>query len=96
VIDGATSIKATDVGNGRTYTAKVVGYDKTHDVAVLQLQNASGLQTVTLSSDRPQTGQKVVALGNALGKGGTPRSSSGRINGLGQSITASDGGAAGL
>ena len=53
VIDGATSIKATDVGNGRTYTAKVVGYDKTHDVAVLQLQNASGLQTVTLSSPAP-------------------------------------------
>jgi S1-C subfamily serine protease len=93
VIDGATSIKATDVGNGRTYTAKVVGYDKTHDVAVLQLQNASGLQTVTLSSAAPQTGQKVVALGNALGKGGTPSVVSGRINGLGQSITASDQGA---
>jgi S1-C subfamily serine protease len=94
VIDGATSIKATDIGNGRTYTAKVVGYDKTHDVAVLQLQNASGLQTVTLSSASPQTGQKVVALGNALGKGGTPSVASGRINGLGQSITASDEGAA--
>ena len=94
VIDGATSIKATDIGNGRTYTAKVVGYDKTHDVAVLQLQNASGLQTVTLSSASPQTGQKVIALGNALGKGGTPSVVSGRINGLGQSITASDGGAA--
>jgi len=94
VIDGATSIKATDIGNGRTYTAKVVGYDKTHDVAVLQLQNASGLQTVTLSSTSPQTGQKVIALGNALGKGGTPSVVSGRINGLGQSITASDGGAA--
>jgi S1-C subfamily serine protease len=93
VIDGATSIKATDVGNGRTYTAKVVGYDKTHDVAVLQLQNASGLQTVTLSSAAPKTGQKVVALGNALGKGGTPSVVSGRINGLGQSITASDEGA---
>jgi len=93
VIDGATSIKATDVGNGRTYTAKVVGYDKTHDVAVLQLQNASGLQTVTLSSAGPQTGQKVVALGNALGKGGTPSVVSGRITGLGQSITASDEGA---
>jgi len=93
VIDGATSIKATDVGNGRTYTAKVVGYDKTHDVAVLQLQNASGLQTVTLSSAGAQTGQKVVALGNALGKGGTPSVVSGRINGLGQSITASDAGA---
>jgi S1-C subfamily serine protease len=93
VIDGATSIKATDVGNGRTYTAKVVGYDKTHDVAVLQLQNASGLQTVTLSSAGAQSGQKVVALGNALGKGGTPSVVSGRITGLGQSITASDQGA---
>jgi S1-C subfamily serine protease len=93
VIDGATSIKATDVGNGRTYTAKVVGYDKTHDVAVLQLQNASGLQTVALSSASPQAGQKVVALGNALGKGGTPSVVSGRITGLGQSITASDQGA---
>ena len=93
VIDGATSIKATDVGNGRTYTAKVVGYDKAHDVAVLQLQNASGLQTVTLSSAGPQTGQKVTALGNALGKGGTPSVVSGRITGLGQSITASDQGA---
>jgi S1-C subfamily serine protease len=93
VIDGATSIKATDVGNGRTYTAKVVGYDKTHDVAVLQLQNASGLQTITLSSAGPQTGQKVVALGNALGKGGTPSVVTGRITGLGQSITASDEGA---
>jgi S1-C subfamily serine protease len=93
VIDGATSIKATDVANGRTYTAKVVGYDKTHDVAVLQLQNASGLQTVTLSSAGPQTGQKVVALGNALGKGGTPSVVTGRITGLGQSITASDEGA---
>ena len=90
VIDGATSIKARDVGNGRTYTARVVGYDKSKDVAVLQLEGASGLATVTLSSSSPQTGQKVVALGNALGKGGTPSVATGRVTGLGQSITASD------
>jgi S1-C subfamily serine protease len=90
VIDGATSIKATDIGNGRTYTAKVVGYDKTHDTAVLQLEGASGLQTISLSSASPQTGQKVVALGNAGGKGGTPSEVTGRITGLNQSITASD------
>jgi S1-C subfamily serine protease len=90
VIDGSTSIKATDVGNGRTYTARVVGYDKAHDVAVLQLERASGLQTVTLSSGRPQTGQRVVALGNAGGKGGTPAVATGKVNGLDQSITASD------
>jgi S1-C subfamily serine protease len=90
VIDGATSIKATDVGNGRTYTAKVVGYDKTHDVAVLQLQNASGLQTVSLSSTGVAAGQKVVALGNAGGKGGTPSVATGTVTGTGRSITASD------
>jgi S1-C subfamily serine protease len=90
VIDGATSIKATDVGNGRTYAAKVVGYDKSHDVAVLQLEGASGLQTVTLSSSSPQNGQKVVALGNAGGKGGTPSVATGTVTGLDQSITASD------
>src|SRR5581483_10886876 len=41
VIKGATSIKAVDIGNGRTYTAKVVGYDTSHDIAVIQLQGAS-------------------------------------------------------
>ena len=90
VIDGATSIKVTDVGNGRTYTAKVVGYDKTRDVAVLQLVNASGLQTASLSSSGVQSGQKVVALGNAGGKGGTPSVATGKITGTGKTITASD------
>ena len=90
VIDGATSIKARDVGNGRTYTAKVVGYDKTRDVAVLQLVNASGLTTVSLSSSGVQSGQKVVALGNALGKGGTPSVATGKVTATGRTITASD------
>jgi S1-C subfamily serine protease len=94
VINGATSITARDIGNGRTYQAKVVGYDHGHDVAVLQLQGASGLQTVNLGdSGSASTGQKVVALGNALGKGGTPAVATGHIARLGASITASDEGA---
>jgi len=94
VINGATSITARDIGNGRTYQAKVVGYDHSHDVAVLQLQGASGLQTVTLGdSGSASSGQKVVALGNALGKGGTPAVAAGHIASLGASITASDEGA---
>ena len=48
VIEGSTSIKATDLGNGQTYTAKVLGYDVTGDIALLQLQNASGLPIVPL------------------------------------------------
>jgi S1-C subfamily serine protease len=91
VIEGATSIRATDVGNGQTYQAKVVGYDRGHDIAVIKLSGASGLQTVTLgSSSSAQPGQKVVALGNAGGKGGTPSVVSGRITGIDASITASD------
>src|SRR6266487_4428990 len=41
VIEGATAISVTDIGNGRTYAATVVGYDQAADIAVLQLQGAS-------------------------------------------------------
>jgi S1-C subfamily serine protease len=91
VIEGATSIKVTDVGNGRTYTATVVGYDASQDVAVLQLQGASGLTTASLGdSSSVQVGDGVVALGNAEGKGGTPSVATGSVTALDQSITASD------
>ena len=93
VIRGATSIKVTDVGNGRTYTAKVVGYDASRDVAVIQLQNASGLTTANLGdSSSVQSGDSVTALGNAGGKGGTPSVATGTVTALNQGITASDDG----
>jgi S1-C subfamily serine protease len=69
----------------------VVGYDQTKDVAVLQLEGASGLQTVNLgNSSTVAVGQKVVALGNAGGKGGTPSVVTGKVTGLNAAITASD------
>ena len=91
VIDGATSISVTDIGNGRTYSASVVGYDQHHDVAVLQLHGASGLQTVSLgNSSSAAVGQRVVALGNAGGKGGAPSVVTGKNVGTGASIGAAD------
>jgi S1-C subfamily serine protease len=91
VIEGATSIKVTDIGNGKTYTAKVVGYDASQDISVIQLQNASGLTVASLGdSSTVQSGATVVALGNAGGKGGTPSVASGTVTALNQSITASD------
>ncbi len=93
VIAGATSVRVRDVGNGRTYAAKVVGYSASRDIAVLQLRGAAGLQTVTTaSSSRLSAGQRIVALGNAGGKGGPPAVAAGKITGLGQSITATDSG----
>src|SRR5258708_16857097 len=91
VIDGATSIKVRDVGNGQVYTASVVGYDVTQDIAVIQLQGASGLQTANLGNSSSVTvGDKVVAIGNAGGTDGTPSVATGQVTGLDQSITATD------
>jgi S1-C subfamily serine protease len=91
VVSGATSISVTDVGNGKTYTATVVGYDRSHDIAVLRLAGASGLATATLAdSSTVNTGDSVVAVGNAGGTGGTPTAVGGTVSALNQSITAQD------
>jgi S1-C subfamily serine protease len=91
VIEGATSIKVTDIGNGKSYAATVVGYDAIQDVAVLHLEGASGLTTARLgNSATVQTGDRVVALGNAEGKGGTPSVAAGIVTALNQAIIASD------
>jgi S1-C subfamily serine protease len=91
VINGATATQVRDVGNGRVYRASVVGYDASDDIAVLQLQGASGLTTASLGdSAQVRTGDKVVAIGNAGGQDGTPSVATGKVTGLNQSITASD------
>jgi S1-C subfamily serine protease len=91
VIAGATAIHVKDIGNGRTYTAKVVGYDDTDDVAVLQIQGASGLATTTFGSSAGLTaGQAVVAIGNAEGKDGTPSVAAGKITALDSTVAAED------
>jgi S1-C subfamily serine protease len=90
VIRGATSIRVTDVGNGRTYKGTVLGYDVAHDVALLRLSGASGLATATIGGTA-KVGDTVTAFGNAGGVGGTPSSAAGSVTGLGRAITASDG-----
>jgi len=95
VIKGATTIKVVVPGTGRSYTAKVVGYDVSADVAVLKAQHASSLKTISLGdSSNLGVGEAVTALGNAGGTGRlTP--AKGTITGLGKTITASDGGSNG-
>ena len=90
VVEGASTINVTDVGNGQTYPATVVGYSVNSDVAVLQLAGASGLQTVTTAGAAPWVGEQVVGIGNAGGVGGTPSYAGGTVTATGQTITASD------
>lgn len=90
VIEGSTRITATVSTTGKAYTATVVGTYPTEDIAVLQLQGASNLKTVSVSSARVKIGDPVVALGNAGGEGGPPAVVTGAVIALGQSITATD------
>jgi S1-C subfamily serine protease len=91
VIDGATSVRANLVTNsGPSFAARVVGYDAADDVALLQLQGASGLTPVTFgNSSQVRLGTPVLALGNAEGHGGA-KPTQGIINALDRSIQASD------
>ena len=91
VIDAATSVRANLVtSSNQSFTARVLGYDAADDVALLQLQGASGLTPVTFgNSSQVRLGTPVLALGNAEGHGGA-RPAPGIINALDRSIQASD------
>ncbi len=89
VISGATDMSAFDVGNGQTYTVDVVGYDRTHDVAVLQLRGAGGLPSAAIGGG-VAVGDPIVALGNAGGQGGTPSAVVGKVVALNQTVSATD------
>ena len=91
VIDDATSITVTPVTSGKSYPARVVGYDLTDDIAVLQLQGATGLKAVTLGdSAQLRVGTPVLAIGNEAGQGGSPTVAPGVISSLDRTIVAID------
>jgi len=89
VVQSADTINATVAG--RQFPADLVGYDRHHDVAVLQLRGAGGLPTVAIGdSSQVATGEPVVALGNADGTGSLLTKEAGQVVGLGRSINAQD------
>src|SRR5438128_1435292 len=92
VIQGATLIKVFVPGHQEALSATVVGADPTADVALLQIQGVSGLRTVaTGTSSSLRVGQRVIAIGNALGRGGTPAVTQGAVSGLDRSIKVPNG-----
>ncbi len=90
VIAGATSLTARSIGNGQTFPATVIGFDRSHDIAVLQIAGG-GLQPANIgNSDTVTVGEPIVSLGNAGGVGGTPSAVDGRVVGMNQTVSASD------
>ena len=71
VVEGANRGIEVQMSNKHRYSAKVIGTDKTHDLALLQI-DAPNLQPVTLAdSAQLSVGQKVYAIGNPFGLSGT-------------------------
>ena len=91
VVNEASTFRATLVTSGRAYTARLLGYDAADDVALLQMEGASGLPTVPVgNSARLSLRASVLAIGNADGQGGSPTVAPGVITGLNSTVTAED------
>lgn len=97
VVEGATAIEVTVVSTGDTYTARYVGGNAATDVAVLQLEDASGLTPVALSDEPAEVGDEITAVGDAGGDGGALTASPGTVAALHDDITveSTDGSAGG-
>lgn len=70
VVDGASKVEVV-MDDGQTLTAKVVGKDKQSDLALLKVDSDKKFPFVSLSKERPEIGQWVVAMGNPFGLGGS-------------------------
>ncbi|HEY7050993.1 MAG TPA: trypsin-like peptidase domain-containing protein [Mycobacterium sp.] len=90
VIAGADTIDVTSVGTGENFRARLLGYDRTNDIAVIQLLGARGLPTAPIGdANQIKIGEPVVSLGNASRSGGISREE-GTVSALGQDISAED------
>ena len=88
VVANADAVQVTIAGHG-THVAKVVGTDPAKDIALLRVTHVQHLPTVRFANSATAVvGDRVVALGNALGLGGAPTVSSGIVSALHRSITA--------
>jgi S1-C subfamily serine protease len=92
VVRGSTSITVSIQGRSQTYPATVIAVDQAEDVALIKIDGVSGLPTVKFAdSSSLKVGDSVVAIGNALGRGGAPQWTQGSVTSLDQTITASEG-----
>jgi S1-C subfamily serine protease len=91
VIAGATDIRVRSIANNQTYPGLVIGFDRSHDIAVVQLGGAGGLPAANIgNSSSVRVGEPIVSLGNAGGAGGAPSAVEGRVVSVNQTVSAND------
>jgi putative serine protease PepD len=92
VVNGASEVSVTVPGSGATLVATIVGSDPAIDIAVLHVDDTSGLVPAPLgSSDLAAVGDSVVAIGNALALEGGLTVTQGIVSALDRSVETSEG-----
>jgi len=90
VIRGSSTIHVTDPSDGLTFSARVLGYSVSKDIALLQIEHPRRLHPARLgNSSTARIGQSVTAVGNAGGTGSLSVVT-GRVTGLGRAISVGD------
>ena len=89
VIEDSDSITVTTY-DGKSLDAKLIGFDKSNDIAVLKVDDANLTPVIIGDSDNLNVGDPVVAIGNPLGEL-TFSLTSGAVSALEREVTFSDG-----
>jgi S1-C subfamily serine protease len=97
VIDGATTITVTLSGETKARTATLVASDTSADIAVLKVDDTTGLVPAAIApAGATQVGDQVVAIGNALALEGGLSVTEGIVSALDRSIDTDTGSLTGL
>jgi S1-C subfamily serine protease len=90
VVTGSQQLTVTLAGDKKQYKARVLGTDPRNDLALVRIQADRPLPFLKLGdSDSLQVGQKVLAIGNPFGFGGTL--TTGVVSALGRTLQPQEG-----
>lgn len=97
VLQGATTVEVTLPGDGGSRHAEVVAGDSEADIAVLEVEDTSGLVPAELAvPDGTAIGDEVVAIGNALALEGGMTVTEGIVSAMDRSLDTGQGTLTGL
>ncbi len=87
VVEGATSVTVSLDGGSSSRAATVVATDRGSDIAILRVDDATGLRPAPVAAaDSASVGDEVVAIGNALALDGGMTVTRGIVSAVGRSI----------
>jgi len=87
VVEGASRVTVTTGEDEKEHEAKVVGYDATLDIAVLEVSDLDIKPVQLGDSDALQVGEWAIVIGNPLGERFSRSVSVGVVSGLGREVT---------